>query len=133
MSRWLQLAERAAETSETLTDTQQEPSKSPSVQSEVDFLPLSAGCREAKSMQKDGRDRHRDSSSNQPDDPKITLRSHGDTSPYGTSPGGRPVTYSGKVVSLDAWRSLSEWERHGPRQRRWSGKEQQWIEERADD
>lgn len=37
--------------------------------------------------------------------------------PYGASVGGRPLTYTGRVVSLEAWRSLSEWEKHGPRGR----------------
>ncbi|MCZ4354851.1 hypothetical protein O4H61_20280 [Roseovarius aestuarii] len=46
--------------------------------------------------------------------------------PYGTSPGGRPLTYTGRVVSLDAWRALSEWERHGPRGRIWDGYANQW-------
>ncbi|GGE17399.1 hypothetical protein SAMN05421774_10447 [Gemmobacter megaterium] len=26
----------------------------------------------------------------------------------------RPMTWTGKVVSLDAWRRLSAWDRHGP-------------------
>lgn len=40
--------------------------------------------------------------------------------------GGRPVTWTGKVVSLDDWRNLSDWERHGPNGRVWNGKTQQW-------
>lgn len=46
--------------------------------------------------------------------------------PYGTSPGGRPLTCTGRVVSLNAWRSLTEWERHGPDGRRWNGKTREW-------
>ncbi|MGX0975930.1 hypothetical protein ACSSVY_001640 [Roseovarius sp. MBR-51] len=37
----------------------------------------------------------------------------GPVSPYGASVGGRLLTYTGRVVSLEAWRTLSEWERHG--------------------
>lgn len=33
---------------------------------------------------------------------------------YGLSAGGRPRTWTGRVVSLDAWRQLSEGEKHGP-------------------
>jgi hypothetical protein len=35
-------------------------------------------------------------------------------SSYGESLGGRLLTWTGRVVSLDAWRKLSEWEKHGP-------------------
>lgn len=59
-------------------------------------------------------------------DPKNTLRS--ETSPYGQSIGGRPLTYTGKVVSLDAWRELLDWEKHGPNERHWSGVTGRWEE-----
>jgi len=45
---------------------------------------------------------------------------------HGKSVGGRPLTYTGRVVSLGAWRSLSNWERHGPRGRIWDGVAKQW-------
>jgi len=41
--------------------------------------------------------------------------------PYNKSPGGRVLTWTGRVVSLDAWRELTEWERHGPNGRHWCG------------
>ncbi len=37
--------------------------------------------------------------------------------PYGASLGGRPLTFTGRVVSLEAWRALTDWEKHGPRGR----------------
>ena len=40
---------------------------------------------------------------------------------------GRPVTWTGKVVSLDAWRSLSAWERHGPDGRLFCGICRAWV------
>lgn len=46
--------------------------------------------------------------------------------PYGESAGERPLTYTGRVVSLNAWRSLTEWEKHGPRGRMWCGRSQLW-------
>ena len=46
--------------------------------------------------------------------------------PYGETAGGRPLTYTGRVVSLDAWRSLTKWEKHGPRGRMWNGRSQLW-------
>lgn len=48
--------------------------------------------------------------------------------PYGASPGGRPLTWTGRVVSLEAWRTLTEWERHGPQRRHWCGVKSAWIE-----
>lgn len=47
-------------------------------------------------------------------------------SPYGASPGGRPLTWTGRVVSLEAWRTLTEWEKHGPKGRVWNGRTQRW-------
>jgi hypothetical protein len=35
-------------------------------------------------------------------------------SSYGESLGGRLLTWTGRVVSLGVWRTLSEWEKHGP-------------------
>lgn len=48
--------------------------------------------------------------------------------PHGTTPSGRPVTWTGKVVSLAQWRELSDWERHGPQGRVWDGQADQWVE-----
>ena len=39
---------------------------------------------------------------------------------------GRVRTWSGRVVSLDAWRKLSAWERHGPNGRHWDGRTRSW-------
>lgn len=46
--------------------------------------------------------------------------------PHKVGVGGRPVTWTGKVISLDEWRRLSDWERHGPNGRMWNGQTQQW-------
>jgi hypothetical protein len=45
---------------------------------------------------------------------------------HGVTCGGRPKTWMGRVVSLAAWRDLTEWEKHGPNGRHWSGKTQTW-------
>lgn len=45
---------------------------------------------------------------------------------HGASVAGNPVTWTCRVVSLDAWRNLTEWERHGPDGRRWCGLCQCW-------
>lgn len=46
---------------------------------------------------------------------------------HGYAVNGHPKTWTGKVVSLDAWRHLSEWERHGPDGRLWCGITKRWI------
>lgn len=109
MSRWLQLAERGPENSESLTDTRQEPAKTSGKNSQEGFLPVSAACREEKTNQ---------------------MPTAGEF-PHGMSPGNRPLTWTGNVVSFEEWQRLSEWERHGPGQRRWNGETKRWEEEQA--
>lgn len=80
------------------------------------FLPVSAGCRVEKSEQ----------ATPAPSAPAHS-RADGD-SPFrhGRSVAGSPVTWTGKVVSLDEWRRLSEWERHGSTGKVWNGLTRQW-------
>ena len=47
-------------------------------------------------------------------------------SPNGMTPGGRAKTWTGRVVSLEDWRNLSEWERNGSRGRLWNGISKKW-------
>ena len=49
-----------------------------------------------------------------------------DASPYGQTFTGLQRTWTGKVVSLDEWRRLSNWDRHGSTGRMWYGLTQQW-------
>ncbi|MBQ0716920.1 MAG: hypothetical protein KBT76_05885 [Sulfitobacter litoralis] len=46
--------------------------------------------------------------------------------PHGIAFDGRPKTWTGRVVSLAAWRMLTEWERHGPKGQHWNGITRQW-------
>lgn len=48
--------------------------------------------------------------------------------PHGTAcdMGLFPRTWTGRVVSLAAWRDLTDWERHGPRGQRWNAVTGQW-------
>lgn len=39
---------------------------------------------------------------------------------------GRPRTWTGRVVSLDEWRRLSAWDRHGSTGQLWNGITRQW-------
>lgn len=46
---------------------------------------------------------------------------------HGRAPGDRPVTWCGKIVSLDEWRRLSAWDRHGPDGRLHCGICKTWV------
>lgn len=92
MSKWLALVDEYEEISKPLPDTPTEPDKTPCIQ------PKGANCRVMSGCQVRGKEK--------PD----TLV---DSSPYGHTASGRQLTWTGKIVSLDAWRDLSEWERHG--------------------
>lgn len=46
--------------------------------------------------------------------------------PYGVGITGTPRTWTGRVVSLDEWRRLSEWDRHGSTGKIWNGLTRQW-------
>jgi len=39
---------------------------------------------------------------------------------------GRVRTWTGLVVSIEAWRHLSAWDRHGPNGRHWDGRTASW-------
>lgn len=45
---------------------------------------------------------------------------------HGKSLGGNPLTWAGKIVTLADWRTMSQWEKHGPDGRDWSGITNQW-------
>jgi hypothetical protein len=49
---------------------------------------------------------------------------------HGVSFTGKPLTWTGRIVSLDAWRILTEWEKHGPNGRHWNGITKQWEDPR---
>jgi hypothetical protein len=46
---------------------------------------------------------------------------------HGFAVNGNPKTWTGKIVSLDAWRQLNEWDRHGPNGRHWCGATRAWV------
>ncbi|MFD1156964.1 hypothetical protein [Roseovarius aestuarii] len=122
MSKWLAIAEQGEDNLNSLTDNRQELAETP-------FLPVSAVCRDRKlekSRAENLRKPNLEEALAPKNDPMISIRTDGSDYPNGTSPGGRPVTYTGKVVSLDAWRRLSEWEKHGPDGWQWNGKTQNW-------
>ncbi|SIS59260.1 Acyltransferase [Roseivivax lentus] len=50
----------------------------------------------------------------------------GETFQHGLTPEGRPKTWTERVVSLEEWRALIEWERHGPNGRMCNGVNIKW-------
>ncbi|MEI4264240.1 hypothetical protein [Roseovarius sp. D0-M9] len=106
MSRWLALAEGAASDALIPPDNMTKPDKTPSNQPEDVFCPVLSNCQ----VQKAGKNGA----------PQTVEMNHG------FSVGGRPRTWTGKIVSLDAWRLLSEWEKHGPDGRLWNGNTMKW-------
>ena len=57
---------------------------------------------------------------------KPTVASEESDMRHGFAVNGYPKTWTGKVVSLEAWRELSEWDRYGPDGRVWCGMTQKW-------
>ena len=51
-----------------------------------------------------------------------------ETFPHGTACGLglSPLTWTGRVVSLEEWRRLTEWERNGPQGKHWNGSTRRW-------
>lgn len=48
------------------------------------------------------------------------------SSPYGAGIAGGVRTWTGKVISLEEWQRLSNWERHGSTGKVWNGLTRQW-------
>jgi hypothetical protein len=45
---------------------------------------------------------------------------------HGRSIIGRPLTWTGRVVSLADWAKLSDWEKHGSTDKIWNGLTREW-------
>lgn len=133
MSRWLQIALEAEEKTKPLPDTLQEPAKrsegfegehlTDTLQKPAETVLPQAVCARPDLLQVPAvcrADNPNESAAASSVPRKATDMGHG------LSPGGRPLTWTGKVVSLDEWRSLNEWERHGPDGKRWNALTQAW-------
>jgi hypothetical protein len=49
-----------------------------------------------------------------------------ETFPHGLSVTGQPKTWTGRIVSLDDWHGLTDWEKHGSNGRPWCGVNRNW-------
>ena len=106
MSRWLALATEPEIETQTPPDNLTKPDKTLSTQPERGFCQVLSNCQAGVE----------EYPSSAPDTDE----------PRSTSICGRPKTWTGKIVSLDEWRKLTEWERHGPDGRVWSGITRKW-------
>lgn len=57
----------------------------------------------------------------------IPSREDDDTFRHGRSATGNPVTWTGRIVRLDEWKRLSEWDSHGQDGRLWCGICREWA------
>lgn len=109
MNRWLALAKDPDETVNPLPDTLTEPDKRGFCQvlsvCRVEEFPVENTARPSAPMP------------SQSDEP---FR-------HGASVTGMPRTWTGRVVSLDEWRGLSKWDRHGPDGRMFCGACREWV------
>lgn len=106
MSRWLALADGGAIDTHTPTDNMTKHDKTP------DMQPKGAFCRVLSNCQAQS-------------EKNLTTQSQNDMR-HGFALDGHPKTWTGNIVSLDEWRQLSEWEKHGPDGRHWNGLTQLW-------
>ncbi len=106
MSRWLALAKTAEIEHDIPVRHLTKCDKTPSDQLPVGFCRVLSNCHTGQETKSHPR---------APDDFK-----------HGFALNGYPKTWTGKVVSLEDWRRLSPWERHGPDGRLWNGKTQRW-------
>lgn len=111
MNRWLALAKEPDEKAVRLPDTPTEPDKR-------GLCRVLSGCRVEKSEMERPR----------PADPPQPSRDTDNPFRHGRAPGNRPVTWCGQVVSLDEWRRLSAWDRHGPDGRLHCGICKAWVQ-----
>ena len=62
----------------------------------------------------------------------VATPSASEINPQAETAGGRVTTWTGRVVSLDEWRRLTAWQRHGPNGRHWCGITSTWINQKGD-
>jgi len=110
MSRWLALASGATFDSDTPPDNLTKPDITLTIQPEGGFCQVLSNCQ----MSGEG------------ERPVHKPASNTDDMRYGFAINGHPKTWTGNVVSLDAWRQLSDWDRHGPDGRLWNGITHSW-------
>ncbi len=110
MSRWLALAVGGEIETQTPPDSMTEPDKTPADKPKHEFCQVLSNCQVEPEHSK-----------------PHAMKQLGDQEfRHGFTASGRPRTWTGKVVSLNEWRGLSEWERNGPNAQHWNSITQSW-------
>lgn len=121
MTRWLEAARRTNRGGTELTQpTEPRPAPNGPKHGTGDI-----GVSSVVSVLSEGTGAEPASRSDAPARPR-TPDADGQAFPHGMTPEGRPKTWTGRIVSLEDWRTLSEWERHGSNGRMWNGVTRSW-------
>lgn len=109
MSRWLALAEETAKDMQTPPDNMTKPDKTPDKQPDGAFCRVLSNC--------------------QVDEQEKPATQNDDDMRHSFAFNGHPKTWTGNIVSLNQWRHLSEWDKHGSTGKLWNGLTRQWEAE----
>lgn len=107
MSKWLAIAKDPATHSNILTDNPTKPDKMAVLETKTDFCQVLSGCQAVR------------------DEPAVA--SECSEMLYGFAISGRPKTWTGQIVSLDEWRRLTPWQKHGADDQLWCGVCKSWV------
>ena len=58
--------------------------------------------------------------------PQPPQKPSAETFPHGQSFTGQPKTWTGRIVPLEEWRTLTDWDRDGPNGQMWNGMTRRW-------
>ena len=108
MSKWLAIAKDAVTQANTPADNPTKPDKTSKPQTKTDF------CRVLSSCQAVGYES------------AVTV-GHSEMR-HGFAISGRPKTWTGQIVSLDEWRRLTPWQKHGADGQIWCGACNCWVQ-----
>jgi hypothetical protein len=109
MSRWLTLAKAPEGKNNTSFDNMTEPDRTSAFGPEGTFCQVLSNCQVEVHEKPCG-------------PPTDDMR-------HGFAVNGCPKTWTGNVVSLEEWRGLSHWQKHGPDGRIWCGICRAWLEQ----
>ncbi|MEP6019260.1 MAG: hypothetical protein ABJ251_12375 [Paracoccaceae bacterium] len=125
MSRWLSLAAGSDADSPVPPDSQTKPDKTLCEQPKIAFCQVLSGCQVEGTGIRGNCDTEGELPKKQTQEGTVSRLTSSET-PTHFSFGGRAISWTGKIVSLEDWRALTAWERHGPNGRHWNGITRQW-------
>ena len=109
MSKWLALVDDPTGSSNTPCDSVTNGDKTPETDAQGGFCQVLSRCHSRIE------EKYAGAATRLPNDMR-----------HGFAINGQPMTWTGNIVSLDAWRELSEWQKHGQNGRMWNGRTRKW-------